>query len=178
MQCYSCWQQCHSHSIFSTSTVKTSVPHRFLEVAIYRPRQHAVVARATNISVGKSKSALPIGKLYTYSSSPKPLIDAVTRFKINVRPSPEFGLISLLFVLSMAIGAVLSLAIIAIPAMFNLRRLATSMDKLSGLVSKEVPGTLLSLKLSCLEIKEFTQQLSVLRRRISGSLRAKKDKKQ
>ncbi|CAA3017957.1 uncharacterized protein LOC111373104 [Olea europaea subsp. europaea] len=161
MPCYSCWP--HSQSIFSTSTVKTSNPQRFLKVEIYRPRQHAVVARAANISVGKSESAVPIGKLFTYSSSPKPLIDAISRFKINVRPSPEFGLISLLFVLSMALGAILSLAIIAIPAMFNLRRLAASMDKLSALVSKEVPGTLLSLKLSSLEIKDLTQQLSILK---------------
>lgn len=99
MPCYSCWP--HSQSIFSTSTMKTSNPQRFLKVEIYRPRQHAVVARAANISVGKSESAVPIGKLYTYSSSPKPLIDAISRFKINVRPSPEFGLVSLLFVLSM-----------------------------------------------------------------------------
>ncbi|KAL2459792.1 uncharacterized protein Fot_54536 [Forsythia ovata] len=165
MQCYSHWPLRHSHDIFGTSRAKTAKsPHRFLEVLIYRHRRHAALTRAVNISVGKSESAVPTGKAYTYSSSPQLLIDAVRRIKIiNVRPSPEFGLISLLFVLSMAIGAIVSLVIIAIPAMFSMRRLAASMDKLYEVVSKEVPGTLLSLKLSGLEIKDLTQQLSFLR---------------
>lgn len=37
------------------------------------------------------------------------------------------------------------------------------MDKLSKVVSEEVPGTLSSLKLSGLEINELTQQLDKLR---------------
>ncbi|KAL2456954.1 uncharacterized protein Fot_56598 [Forsythia ovata] len=178
MQCYSHWPLRHSHDIFGTSRAKTTKsPHRFLEVLMHR--RHAALTRAVNISVGKSESAVPTGKAYTYSSSPQLLIDAVRRIKIiNVRPSPEFGLISLLFVLSMAIGAIVSLVIIAIPAMFSMRRLAASMDKLYEVVSKEVPGTLLSLKLSGLEIKDLTQQLSFLRQRISASPRAKKEKKQ
>ncbi|KAK3418190.1 hypothetical protein EUGRSUZ_H04137 [Eucalyptus grandis] len=36
---------------------------------------------------------------------------------LSLRPSPELGLLSLLFVLSMAIGSVISLAIVSIPAM-------------------------------------------------------------
>ncbi|XP_077219220.1 uncharacterized protein LOC143853356 isoform X2 [Tasmannia lanceolata] len=70
---------------------------------------------------------------------------------LGFRPSPELGLVSLLFVISAA-----------------LRRLAVSMDKLSKVVSEEVPGTLSSLKLSGLEINDLTDQLSNLRQRTSG----------
>lgn len=44
-----------------------------------------------------------------------------------------------------------------------LMKLSRAMDKLSKVVFKEVPGTLLSLKLSAREINELTQQLSSLR---------------
>ncbi|KAF8017660.1 hypothetical protein BT93_H2763 [Corymbia citriodora subsp. variegata] len=88
---------------------------------------------------------------------------------LSLRPSPELGLLSLLFVLFMAIGSVLSLAIVSIPAMSAFKRLAASMNDLSKVVSEEVPGTLSSLKLSGLEISELTQQLSHLRQKISGS---------
>ncbi|XP_010024886.2 uncharacterized protein LOC104415308 [Eucalyptus grandis] len=88
---------------------------------------------------------------------------------LSLRPSPELGLLSLLFVLSMAIGSVISLAIVSIPAMSAFRRLATSMNDLSRVASEEVPGTLTSLKLSGLEISELNQQLSNLRQKISGS---------
>ncbi|XP_059447646.1 uncharacterized protein LOC132179041 [Corylus avellana] len=84
------------------------------------------------------------------------------------RPSPQLGLLSLLFALSMAIGAIFSLAVISIPTINAFRRLAASMDKLSRVVSEEVPGTLSSLKLSGLEINELNLQLSNLRSRISG----------
>jgi hypothetical protein len=42
-------------------------------------------------------------------------------------------------------------------------RLAASMNKLSKVVSEEVPGTLSSLKLSGFEINDLTQQLTNLR---------------
>ncbi|XP_077219218.1 uncharacterized protein LOC143853356 isoform X1 [Tasmannia lanceolata] len=87
---------------------------------------------------------------------------------LGFRPSPELGLVSLLFVISAAVGAFFSLAIISLPAMNALRRLAVSMDKLSKVVSEEVPGTLSSLKLSGLEINDLTDQLSNLRQRTSG----------
>ncbi|KAK9084453.1 hypothetical protein Scep_030924 [Stephania cephalantha] len=86
-----------------------------------------------------------------------------------VRPSPELGLLSLLFALSMAVGAVFALATVSIPTMNAFRRLATSMDKLSKVASEEIPGTLSSLKLSGLEINDLTQELSKIRQKISGS---------
>ncbi|TXG71518.1 hypothetical protein EZV62_000097 [Acer yangbiense] len=81
---------------------------------------------------------------------------------------PQLGLLSLYFVLSTAIGAIVSLAIFSVPTMMAFRKLAVSADKLSRVVSEEVPGTLSSLKLSGLEINELTQQLSSLRQKISG----------
>ncbi|XP_010279675.1 PREDICTED: uncharacterized protein LOC104613531 [Nelumbo nucifera] len=93
---------------------------------------------------------------------------------LGFRPSPELGLISLLFVLSAAFGSIFSLGIISIPTMDAFRRLAASMDKLSKVISEEVPGTLSSLKLSGLEINDLTQQLSNLRQKISGNPYGKK----
>ncbi|KAK4856850.1 hypothetical protein QYF36_021941 [Acer negundo] len=81
---------------------------------------------------------------------------------------PQLGLLSLFFVLSTAIGAIASLAIVSVPTMMAFRKLAVSADKLSRVVSEEVPGTLSSLKLSGLEINELTQQLSSIRQKISG----------
>ncbi|XP_030475880.1 uncharacterized protein LOC115693046 isoform X2 [Syzygium oleosum] len=107
------------------------------------------------------------GQYHSLVSSPSTPIRAPK--DLSLRPSPELGLLSLLFVLFMAIGSVLSLAIVSIPAMSAFRRLATSMSDLSKVVSEEVPGTLSSLKLSGLEISELTQQLSNLRQKISGS---------
>ncbi|RZC56126.1 hypothetical protein C5167_014985 [Papaver somniferum] len=51
----------------------------------------------------------------------------------------------------------------------SLRRLGISMEKLSKVVSEEVPGTLSSLKLSGLEITELTQQLGGIRQKIFGN---------
>ncbi|XP_050375340.1 uncharacterized protein LOC126792876 isoform X2 [Argentina anserina] len=82
---------------------------------------------------------------------------------LRIRPSPELGLASLLFVLSTAFAALLSLAIFSIPTTKSLRKLAASMEKLSDVVSQEVPGTLLSLKLSGLEVNDLTKQLSSIR---------------
>ncbi|KAK9287827.1 hypothetical protein L1049_016269 [Liquidambar formosana] len=82
---------------------------------------------------------------------------------LGFRPTPELGLLSLLFVLSTAIGAIVSLAIISVPTMAAFSRLGASMDKLVKLVSEEVPGTLSSLKLSGLEINDLTHQLTNLR---------------
>ncbi|KAI6692839.1 hypothetical protein NL676_020549 [Syzygium grande] len=107
------------------------------------------------------------GQYHSMVSSPSTPIRAPKDW--SLRPSPELGLLSLLFVLFMAIGSVLSLAIVSIPALSAFRRLATSMSDLSKVVSVEVPGTLSSLKLSGLEISELTQQLSNLRQKISGS---------
>ncbi|XP_058077068.1 uncharacterized protein LOC131225548 [Magnolia sinica] len=95
---------------------------------------------------------------------------------LGFRPSRELGLLSLLFVLSTAIGAFFSVAVISLPMMNAFRRLAVSADKLSKVVSEEVPVTLSSLKLSGLEINDLTQQLSNLRQRISGNRYGKKER--
>ncbi|KAL9407492.1 hypothetical protein AB3S75_046106 [Citrus x aurantiifolia] len=100
------------------------------------------------------------------SSSAPPFINAVNN-------PPELALLSLLFVLSMAIGAIFSLAVISIPTMIAFKKLADSADKLSKIVSEEVPGTLSSLKLSGFELNELTQQLTNLRLKISGTQYAK-----
>ncbi|KAL9410021.1 hypothetical protein AB3S75_043891 [Citrus x aurantiifolia] len=100
------------------------------------------------------------------SSSAPPFINAVNN-------PPELPLLSLLFVLSMAIGAIFSLAVISIPTMIAFKKLADSADKLSKIVSEEVPGTLSSLKLSGFELNELTQQLTNLRLKISGTQYAK-----
>lgn len=47
------------------------------------------------------------------------------------------------------------------------KKLGVSVEKLSKVVSEEVPGTLSSLKLSVLEINELTRQLTNLRYFIS-----------
>ncbi|XP_052207816.1 uncharacterized protein LOC127811716 isoform X4 [Diospyros lotus] len=86
--------------------------------------------------------------------------------RLSLRSGAELGLLSLFFVLSMAIGAIISLALISLPT--ALKRLAVSMDKLVHLVLKEVPGTLTSLRLSVLEVNELVQQLNNLRQKISG----------
>ncbi|XP_024022966.1 uncharacterized protein LOC112092046 [Morus notabilis] len=90
------------------------------------------------------------------------------------KPHPYIALLSLLFVLSMAFGALLSLALLSIPTIKAFRNLAASMEQLSKVVSQEVPGTLTSLRLSGLEINQLTQQLATLRQKISSSPLSKK----
>ncbi|KAG4949561.1 hypothetical protein JHK82_042774 [Glycine max] len=63
---------------------------------------------------------------------------------LGFRPSPELGLLSHLFVLSMAFG-----------------RLGSSVKKLSKVVSEEVPGTLYSLKLSSVELSDLPNNLVI-----------------
>ncbi|XP_061991755.1 uncharacterized protein LOC133709850 isoform X2 [Rosa rugosa] len=111
-------------------------------------RAFSVVSRKLN-TPSSSKLQLP----NIPSSQTRPLLSSssssVTAPSVQVvkalriRPSPELGLASLLFVLSTA-----------------LRKLATSVEKLSHVVSEEVPGTLLSLKLSGLEVNDLTKQLT------------------
>ncbi|PRQ39687.1 hypothetical protein RchiOBHm_Chr4g0427961 [Rosa chinensis] len=88
---------------------------------------------------------------------------------LHIRPTPELGLASLLFVLFTAFAALFSLAIFSIPTINALRKLATSVDKLSHVVSQEVPGTLLSLKLSGIEVNDLTKQLTSIRKMISAT---------
>ncbi|TKY72950.1 hypothetical protein E2542_SST01697 [Spatholobus suberectus] len=95
---------------------------------------------------------------------------------LGFRPTPELGLLSHLFVLSMAFGAFFSVAVVSIPTLIAFGRLGASVKKLSKVVSEEVPGTLSSLKLSSIELNELTQQLSGLRHKIAGVPMGTKDR--
>ncbi|KAJ4722685.1 PAB-dependent poly(A)-specific ribonuclease subunit PAN3 [Melia azedarach] len=128
-------------------------------------------ARRSNFSVSVASISKPdnsdirvsqpeLSRLSSSSAVPAP------PFVNAIQNPPEMALLSLLFVLSMAIGAIFSLAVISIPTMIALKKLAVSANELSKIVSEEVPGTLSSLKLSSLEINELTQQLSNLRFRV------------
>lgn len=99
---------------------------------------------------------------------------AVAR-NLGFRPTPELGLLSHLFVLSMAFGAFFSVAVFSIPTLIAFGRLGASVKKLSKVVSEEVPGTLHSLKLSSMELNDLTQQLSSLRHKIAGISKGKQD---
>ncbi|KAK7411777.1 hypothetical protein VNO78_03216 [Psophocarpus tetragonolobus] len=87
---------------------------------------------------------------------------------LGFRPTLELGLLSHLFVLSMAFGAFFSVAVVSIPTLIAFGRLGASVKKLSKVVSEELPGTVFALKLSSMEVNELTQQLSSLRHRIAG----------
>ncbi|XP_061991756.1 uncharacterized protein LOC133709850 isoform X3 [Rosa rugosa] len=144
-------------------------------------RAFSVVSRKLN-TPSSSKLQLP----NIPSSQTRPLLSSssssVTAPSVQVvkalriRPSPELGLASLLFVLSTAFAALFSLAIFSIPTINALRKLATSVEKLSHVVSEEVPGTLLSLKLSGLEVNDLTKQLTGIRKMVSAARWGKNSK--
>uniref|UniRef100_A0A0E0DLP2 Uncharacterized protein n=1 Tax=Oryza meridionalis TaxID=40149 RepID=A0A0E0DLP2_9ORYZ len=90
------------------------------------------------------------------TSAPRSLVAAELQSQSQSRPPPlaagvsvrgdaATGLAFLLFVLAVA-----------------LKRLEIAVHKLSKVVAEEVPGTLSSLKLSCLEINDLTSQLKNL----------------
>ncbi|KAH7666527.1 hypothetical protein IHE45_12G002000 [Dioscorea alata] len=83
-------------------------------------------------------------------------------------PGPELGLLSVLFVLTAVVGSFFTLTIISFPAKNAFRRLKVSSEKLSKVVSEEVPATLSSLRLSVMEINDLTSELSNLRNILSG----------
>ncbi|KAJ0978706.1 hypothetical protein J5N97_014180 [Dioscorea zingiberensis] len=89
---------------------------------------------------------------------------------------PELGLLSVLFVLSAIVASYFALAIVSFPASNAFRRLKVSIDKLTKVVSEEVPGTLSSLKLSGMEINDLTSELNNLRQRLSGKQYGKKER--
>ncbi|XP_054795137.1 uncharacterized protein LOC129300591 isoform X2 [Prosopis cineraria] len=95
---------------------------------------------------------------------------------LGFQPKPELGLLSILFPLSMAFGAFLSVALASIPTIIAFGRLGASMKKLSRVASEEVPGTLSSLKLSGMELNDLAQQLRNLRHIISGIRTGTKDR--
>ncbi|CAK7327451.1 unnamed protein product [Dovyalis caffra] len=110
--------------------------------------------------------ALPINRISNNVADAKLLSSTRLPFTPNhlkslgFTPSPpHLALFSLFFLLSTAIGAMFSLAIISLPTIRVFRRLGASVQKLSRVISEEVPGTLSSLKLSAREINDLTQQL-------------------
>ncbi|XP_021821820.1 uncharacterized protein LOC110763361 isoform X1 [Prunus avium] len=121
-------------------------------------------------SITPSTQTQPLLSASSSSSSSYAIAPSVQHVKaLRIRPTAKLGLLSLLFVLSMAFAALFSVVVICIPTINALRRLEAAVRKLSNVVSQEVPGTLSSLKLSGLEINELTQQLASLRKSISTS---------
>ncbi|CAK9176730.1 unnamed protein product [Ilex paraguariensis] len=146
----------------SPPVLKPGIPRHFPVASICLNRTSIVFAVAGNGIISRvQKQKLERSSSSTFKmASSSPLID-LGRRQLRIRPSPELGLLSLLFVLST-----------------SLARFAASMHKLSKVVSEEVPGTLFSLKLSGLEINDLTLKLSNLSQNISGSPYVREDKKQ
>uniref|UniRef100_A0A7N0UBP6 Uncharacterized protein n=1 Tax=Kalanchoe fedtschenkoi TaxID=63787 RepID=A0A7N0UBP6_KALFE len=85
------------------------------------------------------------------------------------QPRLELGLSAVSFALAAVFGSFLSLGVISIAAMGAFKRLGISASRLEKVVAREVPGTLLSLRLSGMEISGVTQHLSSIRRVVSGA---------
>lgn len=133
-------------------------------------RASSVVSRKLNIpSLKLQPPNIPSSQTKPLlSSSSSVIAPSVQVFRaLRIRPSAELGLVSLLFVISTAFAAFFAVAVVSIPTIGALRNLATSMEKLSHVVSQEVPATLFSLKLSGLEVNDLTKQLTSLRKMIS-----------
>ncbi|XP_012574527.1 uncharacterized protein [Cicer arietinum] len=146
--------QMQSHSLLSFNFNKSQILTKIHPTSLSRT--------PFTIRVRSSTTSPPINPL----SSPSLVASILpTPISINLgfRPTPELGLFSHLLVLSMAFGAFFSVAVISIPTLMAFGRLGASVKKLSNVVSEEVPGTLASLNLSSLELKDLTQQLSSLR---------------
>ncbi|XP_004488179.1 uncharacterized protein [Cicer arietinum] len=158
--------QMQSHSLLSFNFNKSQILTKIHPTSLSRT--------PFTIRVRSSTTSPPINPL----SSPSLVASILpTPISINLgfRPTPELGLFSHLLVLSMAFGAFFSVAVISIPTLMAFGRLGASVKKLSNVVSEEVPGTLASLNLSSLELKDLTQQLSSLRHIVSGIGIGKKD---
>ncbi|KAE8077156.1 hypothetical protein FH972_015746 [Carpinus fangiana] len=179
--------QSYSLPLWNPQAVKLKAGIPFVVVPGLMRQRSVSVALAGNrdprlriLPLPNWKSSSPSPSTVSVSAVSQTLSSALAPIQLlklkapGFRPSPQLGLLSLLFALSMAIGAIFSLAVISIPTINAFTRLAASMDKLSRVVSEEVPGTLSSLKLSGLEINELTLQLSNLRSRISGIQNPKK----
>ncbi|KAF7837620.1 uncharacterized protein G2W53_006107 [Senna tora] len=132
---------------------------------LFRWRTSTTTASATSaVLISKPVTIISIPLPSTHSStsvSATPPIQPVKN--LGFRPTPQLGLLSLLFPLSMAFAAFFSMAVVSIPTMIAFGRLGASMKKLSEVASEEIPGTLSSLKLSSMELNDLTQQLNNLR---------------
>ncbi|KAK4266024.1 hypothetical protein QN277_026999 [Acacia crassicarpa] len=147
----------------------------FAPVVIPR-RRSMTSASATSLEVTSkletSKSISPPSSSESFVSATPPIRGVKN---LGFRPTPELGLLSLFFPLSMAFGAFFSVALVSVPTIIAFGRLGASMKKLSKVASEEVPGTLSSLKLSSMELNDLTQKLRNLSDMISG-IRPVKDR--
>ncbi|KAJ6791614.1 Uncharacterized protein M6B38_243240 [Iris pallida] len=155
----------------SPRRIRTIAPRGAPINAIGSFRSETRNANSVNLSSPEEYSCLVLHRMQSHASAPQQ--------QLGFRRGPELGLVSLLFVISMIGGSFITLAAISFPVFsvresFAVRRSKISMDKLSDVVSEEVPGTLSSLKLSGLEINDLTCQLKYLRQRISGNQYGKK----
>ncbi|CAM8896320.1 unnamed protein product [Rhodiola kirilowii] len=114
-----------------------------------------------SVIYARTNATTSAGKLYSS-------VSANPSFRLlQLQPSPELGLVSVLFVLSTVVGAFVSLVFISIPAMAAFRSLGISASRLEKVVARDVHGTLLSLKLSSMEISGVTRIISSIRGVIS-----------
>lgn len=150
----------------SPRRIRTLAPRGAPINAIGSLRTETRNANSVNLSLPDEYSGLVLHRTQSHASAPQQ--------QLGFRRGPELGLVSLLFVISMVTGSFISLAVISFPVFRAVRRSKISMDKLSDVVSEEVPGTLSSLKLSGLEINDLTCQLKYLRQRMSGNQYGKK----
>ncbi|XP_068660841.1 uncharacterized protein [Aristolochia californica] len=150
------------------------LPHRHLVLNPTNLRRIPTPGLKTTVALASSRGSKKPGPFFASSASSSQSVvleqstsvaHPMTQMAKNMgfRPSPELGLLLVSFVITSVFGAFLSLAVISLPTMLALRKLAVAMQKLSKVVAEEVPGTLSSLKLSSLEINDLTQQLSSLR---------------
>ncbi|XP_074588756.1 uncharacterized protein LOC141844615 isoform X2 [Curcuma longa] len=138
--------------------------------SIHRRREPLLIRLSSECSEpNRTLASRGTDSVLVSESSPPPLT-----VDLGLRRDPVLGFFSIVFVLSLAVSSFFSLAIIFLPALNDFRRLSVSADKLSKVVSEEVPGTLAALKLSGLEIDDLTYQLNILKQRITGKQQERK----
>uniref|UniRef100_A0A0E0H935 Uncharacterized protein n=1 Tax=Oryza nivara TaxID=4536 RepID=A0A0E0H935_ORYNI len=140
-------------------------PHRHRRCRLYLSATSCASTTSYSSSVlshgGTSAPRSLVAAELQSQSRPPPLAAGV-----SVRGDAATGLAFLLFVLAVVMSSFLSLAIFSFPTWRALKRLEIAVHKLSKVVAEEVPGTLSSLKLSCLEINDLTSQLKNFRQRL------------
>ncbi|XP_027904858.1 uncharacterized protein LOC114164393 isoform X2 [Vigna unguiculata] len=165
--------------MFSQTYLLSSRPFSFngvsVDTTVRAPFSVRVSTSATSTPVAGDTTPAPvISELHKpdFTLPSQSLVAAAPPIELaknlGFRPNPELGLLSYLFVLSMALSAFFSVAMVSFPTLIAFGRLGASVKKLTKVVSVEVPGTLSSLKLSSRELNELTQQLSLLRHKTGG----------
>uniref|UniRef100_A0A0D9WCI3 Uncharacterized protein n=1 Tax=Leersia perrieri TaxID=77586 RepID=A0A0D9WCI3_9ORYZ len=129
--------------------------HKFYLSATSRPSTSSSSSRA--LSHGGGSSTMLVAAQSQPPLPPPPLAAGA------VRRDASTGLAFLLFVLAAVMGSFLSLIIFSFPTWRAMQKLEIAVHKLSKVVAEEVPGTLSSLKLSCMEINDLTSLLKKFR---------------